>query len=113
MQENKQLLVILHLSQLFDLISGFGGLIIPFVLWITKKEEVFEMDYHGKNVINFQLSMFLYSLLAIPMIFFFGLGYILLGVIALLILFFSIINAINASKGRDSHYPFSIRFIKS
>ncbi len=101
-----------HLSQLLDLITGFGGFIVPLLLWITNKEKVYSMDIHGKSIINFQLSMFLYAILAIPLILAFGLGILLLIGIGLLCFILPIINAVKASNGEDPDYPFSINFIK-
>jgi len=78
MREDRQTLMLTHLSQLLDLITGFGGLIVPLVIWQTKKDEIYDMDEHGKSIVNFQLSMFLYALICIPLIFLIGLG--LLGI---------------------------------
>ncbi len=66
MREDRQSLMLTHLSQLLDLITGFGGFIVPLVVWLTKKDEIYGMDEHGKSIINFQLSMFLYALICIP-----------------------------------------------
>ena len=74
MKEDKQLLVITHLSQLLDFVTGIGGFIIPLVLWLTKKDEVRNMDFHGKAIMNFRISMFIYILICIPLILLFGLG---------------------------------------
>ena len=38
MKENQQLIVFMHLSQLFNLFSGFLGFIIPLVIWQSKKK---------------------------------------------------------------------------
>jgi len=112
MRKNNQLLVITHLSQLLDLITGFGGFIVPLILWLTNKEKIDSMDIHGKSIVNFQISMFLYALIAIPLILVFGLGILLLIGIGLLCFILPIINAIKASNGEDPNYPFSINFIK-
>lgn len=112
MKENKQLLVFLHLSQLLDLVTGFGGLLVPLIIWLTQKEEVFELDQHGKSIINFQLSILLYGVLAIPLIFLFGFGFVVLAVIAILATIFPVINAISTSHGELTRYPFSIKFIR-
>jgi len=112
MKKNNQLLVITHLSQLLDLITGFGGFIVPLILWLTNKEKIDSMDIHGKSIVNFQISMFLYALIAIPLILVFGLGILLLIGIGLLCFILPIINAIKASNGEDPNYPFSINFIK-
>ena len=68
------LLVFTQLSQFLTYVTGFGGFIVPLILWLTKKDEIEGMDEHGKNVINFQITMFLIALLSIPGIFLLGLG---------------------------------------
>ncbi|WP_417361400.1 DUF4870 domain-containing protein [Galbibacter sp.] len=108
---DNQLLAITHLSQLLDYVTGFGGLILPLILWVSKKDSVLNMDEHGKAILNFQLSIFIYSLLSIPLIFLFGLGILVLIAIAILAFVFPIINAINSSNGKNVYYPLSLRII--
>ena len=55
MREDRQTLMLAHLSQLLDLVTGFGGFIVPLVIWISKKDEIYDMDEQGKGIINFQL----------------------------------------------------------
>ena len=111
MRQDNQLIVITHLCQLATLLTGFGGLIIPLIIWVTQKDKVYQMDAHGKSIINFQLSILLYAIICIPLIFLLGLGIlglILLGIISLV---FPILNAIKASNGEMPKYPLSINFI--
>ncbi|MFY0629578.1 MAG: DUF4870 domain-containing protein [Flavobacteriaceae bacterium] len=112
MRKDKQLLVLTHLSQLLDFVTGIGGLIVPLVIWITKKDEVYDMDQHGKAIINFRITMFIYLLICIPLILLLGLG--LLGILAVAIsyLIFPIINAIKASNDEEPNYPMSIQFLR-
>lgn len=112
MRENQQLLVLVHLSQLLDFVTGIGGFIVPLVLWLTKKNEVRGMDEHGKAILNFRISMFIYILICIPLILLLGLGIIGLIVIGLFYLIFPVINAIKASNNEPPNYPFSIKIIK-
>lgn len=112
MREDRQLLVITHLSQLLDLVTGIGGFIVPLVIWLTQKEKVLGMDEHGKMILNFQISMFIYSIISIPLIIFFGLGFLMIIAIAILVLVFPIINAIRVSNGEEVYYPLSIQFLK-
>mgnify|MGYP000861493506 CR=1 FL=1 len=111
MRQDRQLIVLTHLSQLITLVVGFGSLILPLILWMTNKEKVYQMDAHGKNIINFQLSILIYSIICIPLILLLGLG--LLGLIALafVAIIFPIINAIKASNGETPTYPLSINII--
>ncbi|NCT19091.1 MAG: tRNA modification GTPase [Flavobacteriaceae bacterium CG2_30_34_30] len=110
LREDKQLLVITHLSQLLTFITGFGGLIVPLILWLTNKDKVKGMDKHGKEIVNFQLSLILYFIICIPLILLLGLGilgFIFLGFIGLV---FPIINAIKANNQEKTDYFITIRF---
>lgn len=111
MREDRTLIVITHLSQLITLLTGFGSLILPLILWVTQKEKVYQMDSHGKNIINFQLSLIVYCIICVPLILLFGLGilgFIALGIIAIV---FPVVNAIKASNGETPKYPLSFNFI--
>ena len=111
LREDRQSLMLTHLSQLLDLITGFGGFIVPLVIWLTKKDEIYGMDEHGKSIINFQLSMFLYALICIPLILLVGLGIIGLIGIGVMCFVFPIVNAVRANNGEEPHYPLTINFI--
>ncbi|MFO7721568.1 MAG: DUF4870 domain-containing protein [Gillisia sp.] len=112
MREDKQLLMITHLSQLLNFITGIGGFIVPLILWATQKEQVAGMDIHGKMILNFQISIFIYSIVSIPLILLFGLGIFLLIAIGLISLILPIINAIKVSNGEMPDYPLSIKFLQ-
>ena len=111
MRTDNQLLVITHLCQLLTFLTGFGGLIVPLVLWSTQKDKVYGMDEHGKQIINFQLSVIIYAILCIPLIFLFGLGILGLIVLGVISLIYPIINIIKASNGETPKYPLSLNFI--
>ena len=112
MREDNQMLMIAHLSQLLDLVTGIGGFIVPLVLWLTQKDKVAGMDMHGKMILNFQISLFIYSIICIPLIIFLGLGILLLIVIGIIALVFPILNAIKVSNGEMPYYPLTIEIIK-
>lgn len=111
MRQDKQLIVLTHLSQLITLLIGFGSLIVPLILWNTNRNKVYQMDEHGKNILNFQISILIYSLICIPLILFIGLGLLGLFVIGIIALVFPIVNAIKASNGEIPKYPLSLSFI--
>lgn len=108
---DNQLLVITHLAQLLTYVTGFGGLIVPLVIWATQKDRVEGMDVHGKAILNFQISILIYSIVSIPLIFLFGLGILTLIVIGILALVLPIINAVKASNNELPSYPLSLNFI--
>ncbi|WP_456439855.1 DUF4870 domain-containing protein [Psychroserpens sp.] len=111
MRQDNQLIVLTHLSQLLTFITGFGGLLVPLVIWLTQKENVYKMDEQGKNILNFQLSMLIYSLICIPLILALGLGFLGLIILCVLSFIYPIINAIKASHGETPTYPLSLNFI--
>jgi len=64
----------IHLSTLSQYFIPFGNYIFPILIWSSKKDESEFIDYNGKQVLNFQLSLLLYSLvlatIAIPILIF-------------------------------------------
>jgi uncharacterized Tic20 family protein len=61
----KNIATFTHLSTLTQYFIPFGNYIFPIILWSTKKDDSEFVDHHGKQVLNFQLSLLLYSLLLI------------------------------------------------
>ncbi|MCI4444374.1 MAG: DUF4870 domain-containing protein [Lentimicrobium sp.] len=58
----KNLATFTHLSTLSQYCIPFGNYIFPILIWSTNKDKSEFVDYHGKQVLNFQLSLLLYSL---------------------------------------------------
>ena len=80
----------LHLSSLFQYCIPFGNFIFPIVIWATSKEKSEFVDEQGKEVINFQISLFIYS--------------IVLGLIAIPILLFTVFSASGVNFNGDSDF---------
>jgi len=59
----KNLATFTHLSSLSQYCIPFGNYIFPILIWSSKKDKSEFIDFHGKQVLNFQLSMFLYTLI--------------------------------------------------
>ena len=101
-----------HLSSLSGFFVPFGGLIGPVVIWALKKDGDAFMDRHGIAAINFRISMYLYSIVCLILVFVL-LGVFLLIALALIDLIFTVIAAIKASEGQEYRYPLSVRFIRT
>ena len=52
----------INLSSLSQIFIPFGNFIFPIIIWISKKDRSEYVNQQGKETINFQLSLFLYSL---------------------------------------------------
>ncbi|MGQ7946738.1 DUF4870 domain-containing protein [Flavobacterium sp. WC2509] len=66
----KKIAALVHLSTFSQYIIPFGNYIFPIIIWTSKKDESKFVDYNGKQALNFQLSVLIYSLvlamIAIP-----------------------------------------------
>lgn len=59
----KNIATFIHLSTFSRFIIPLGNFIGPIILWITNKEKSEFVDSHGKQAINFQISILLYTLI--------------------------------------------------
>ena len=104
--------VLCHASALLGLFFHFLGHIFgPLIIWVLKRGDGAEIDAHGKESLNFQLSMLIYDAIALI------LCIVLIGIPILLVLWvlntvLVIVASIKASDGELYRYPLTIRFIK-
>ena len=121
--EERNLALMMHLLALF---VGFLG---PLIIWLLKKAESPFIDQHGKEALNFQISVLIYSLgagliIMLPLLLLsfvtMGLGLVVFfpvggGVVVLLVVFVwvgCILAALQASRGETCKYPLTISFVK-
>ncbi len=88
-----------------------GHIFGPLIVWLLKRNESPEIDAHGKESLNFQLSMLIYNVIAGILVI------VLIGIPLLILLYvlnivFVIIASIQAGEGKLYRYPMAIRFIK-
>jgi uncharacterized Tic20 family protein len=103
-----------HLSGLAGFVVPviLSGIIAPLIVWQVKKDEFPFVDEHGKEALNFQISIGIYALVSIPLIALFCIGVFLLAAVEIFNLVFLLIAAIKANNGFHYRYPLCIRFIK-
>lgn len=149
-QEARNWAMLCHLSSLFwfpALLLGLIGLPIPFVnifapliVWLAKKNQDPFIDAHGKESLNFNISLTLYNILVMIIFAFLlsvtcGVGFssaqgstqntlvaigvglaLVYGVFVLVVFVYHLISVIFASikakKGEFYHYPYVIRFLR-
>ncbi|MBL8869475.1 MAG: DUF4870 domain-containing protein [Planctomycetaceae bacterium] len=110
-QNTRTWAMLLHFSVFLGYIIPFAGLIAPILIWQLKKGEMPEIDAHGKMVVNFIISMIIYSLIS------FVLTFVLIGILGYIAVFFMgivfpIIGGIKANSGELWKYPLVISIIK-
>ena len=69
-----------------------------------------EIDAHGKESVNFQLTMLIYSVIS-GILCLVLIGFVLLAILHVLNVVFVIIASIRASEGKFYRYPLTIRFL--
>jgi len=62
-QNEKNIVLLTHLSGFGGYIFPFGSIIIPFIIRETKKNESKRLDKVSKDVVNFNLSYLLYTMI--------------------------------------------------
>ena len=62
-KHHKNLAAIIHLSTFTKFFIPLGNFILPIILWTTNKDKSDFVDEHGKQAINFQISILLYTIL--------------------------------------------------
>jgi uncharacterized protein len=104
--------VLCHAAALLGLFFHFlGHLLGPLIVWLVKRGDSPEVDAHGKESLNFQISMLIYDAIAAI------LCVVLIGIPILIALWIMntvlvIIASIQASEGKFYRYPITIRLIK-
>lgn len=100
-----------HLSSLSGFVIPFGNILGPLIVWLIKKDEMPFVNEHGKESLNFQISVTIYILvsavLTLCVVGFAGvIGFPIFGLVM------AIIAAISASAGKAYQYPLTIRLVK-
>ena len=100
-----------HASALLGVFFHFPGhLLGPLIVWLIKRDDAPEIDAHGKEAINFQISMLIYNFVA-AIFCLILVGFVFLFILWILNAIFVIIAAIQASDG-NSRYPMTTRLIQ-
>ncbi|TWT64695.1 DUF4870 domain-containing protein [Allorhodopirellula solitaria] len=104
-----QMAMLLHFSQYLGFMIPLLGFAAPILFWQLKKDEIPELDIHGRIVANWLLSSLIYymvcALLTLVLI-----GFVGVIILAALSLIYPIIGGIKANDGEPWNYPGSIRF---
>jgi len=98
--DDKQMAMFCHLGNLL------GMIVLPLILWLTQKDKSSFIDEHGKEALNFGITMMIGHFLGI-----FTCG-ILNTILLPLGIVFGVMAGLAANRGEDYRYPICIRFIK-
>jgi uncharacterized Tic20 family protein len=120
--EDRTYSALLHASVLAHTVIPIVSILIPIIMWNMKKKDSPFIADHGREAVNFQISLLLYSLIlpiiAIPI----GLLLLVVGVavtvpVALIFPYIlglvgMILAVIACNRGELFRYPMTLRFLK-
>ncbi len=101
----------MHLAQFAGYIVPFAGIIVPIVMWTSFKDNNTKVDVHGKNIINFMITFYLYIGTALVLCLLL-IGFALLWGLGVIAILFPIIGAVKAGDNEVYKYPGTIKFLK-
>ena len=110
--DEKQMGLLLHLSQLANILFFGVGILAPVLIWQLNKDKIPALDAHGKMVTNWMISSIIYGVVSIILIFVFFIGLIPLFGLMIAGIVFPIIGGIKANNGELWEYPLTIKFLK-
>ena len=61
-KHQKNIASLIHISTFAKYLFPFGNFILPLVLWTSNKNDSAFVDHNGKQALNFQISILIYSL---------------------------------------------------
>jgi uncharacterized Tic20 family protein len=101
-----------HASALLGFVIPYAFHILgPLIIWLAKRGDSSEIDAHGKESLNFQISMLIYNIIA-GLLCLIVIGFFLLVILHFLNLVLVIVASIQASEGKLYRYPLNLRLIK-
>jgi hypothetical protein len=111
-KEEQNWAMICHLAALSGFVIPLGNVLGPLIVWLMKKDTMPLVDVHGKEALNFQITV------TIAMVISFLLMFVLIGILLVFVvgigaLVLTIVAAVKVSNGQlDYKYPFAFRLIK-
>ncbi len=110
-QDERNMGIAVQVSSFAGYIIPFGSILGPFIVWLMKRDEMPFVDECGRNCINFKISLMIYMMIS-AVLMLVGIGFLLIGVLAIVDIVFTIIAAMKASEGVSYKYPMTIKFLK-
>jgi uncharacterized Tic20 family protein len=115
--EEKTWAMLSHLSGFLGylVVIPFASIIGPLVVWLLKKDSSEFVDEHGKESINFQITMSVFY--AITWVLFFSIIFTLIaiplfGLLGVWMVVLVIVAAIKAINGENFRYPLTLRLLR-
>ncbi len=101
-----------HLSGFLSYVMGPLALIVTLALWLARRHESEFINDHGREAMNYNLSIWLYAVIS-TILMLVCVGYFLLAGLVVFDIVIMIVAAVQANGGHYFRYPITIRFVPS
>ncbi len=102
--------ILCHLSGFLGYAIPLSNIVVPLVIWLVKKQDSKHMNEVGKEVVNFQISMVIWSIIS-AILMFVLIGFVLLFVLFIVHIISMIKAAMAADKGQTYRYPLTLHLV--
>ena len=122
-KEDKRYLTFLNLSALTFLFFPMLGILVPFILWTSRKGKIKDINKLGKDLINYEITwtiilffipflLFLISKIGLLENLTLSIIFIVIGVMYFINLIFILLNTVRISNEKDVFYYPQIKFLR-
>ena len=112
-RDERNMAMLAHLLPLLGFLIPGMNIVVPLLMWLTKRNESAYIDHHAREALNFQISLTLLAAIWWALnIIVIGLLFLpLVPLVVILALMLMIRAGLKASGGNYYQYPFCVRFV--
>ena len=103
-KDDKTIAMLIHFAGIISIIG-------PLVVWIIKKDQSDYVDKNGRISLNYQIPIFIISVIIVSIVKVFGVGGFILTFIGLINVILCLLNGYKANIGKYPNYPISIKIL--
>jgi uncharacterized Tic20 family protein len=92
-------------------VLGVFGFLGPLIIWLSEREKHRFVDEHGREVMNYQISLLIYGAVAYLSLILL-VGFLLAPALMITHIVLIVMGAIRAQRGELWHYPIALTFLK-
>ena|ERR1700733_4529951 len=99
------------LSHLSVLVTPVIGIVLPLIVYLSMRHESAYLAANAKEALNFHISLIIYGVCCIPLLFII-IGFPLLLLLWVASVVLAIVAAVKASDGGCYHYPLTLPLVR-
>ena len=113
-RDERNMAMLAHVLPLLGFMIPGTNIVVPLLIWLTKRNESAYLDHHGREALNFQISLTLLAAIwwILNLIIIGILLFPLVPLVVILALMLMIRAGLKAGSGNYYQYPFCVRFVK-